>query len=450
MISDPPVSLWPDPEALGPLTDLYQLTMMAGYFASGLDSKRATFEMFVRKLPKGRAYLVFAGLEQAVGDLLRLAFAPAQVEAIRTLPAFANVAPAFFDQLLSLRFEGDLWAIPEGTVVFAGEPLIRVEAKLAQAQWVETLLLASIGYPTLVASKAARIVQASAGRPLYDFGLRRGHGPHAGMLAARASYVAGFAGTSNVDAAIRLGIPCTGTMAHSWVQSFDSETEAFKAFARVFPEASTLLVDTYDTPTGVRRASAIEPPIKAIRIDSGDLIEQSKRARIELDASGRGGVKILASGDLDEFRIAELLAADAPIDSFGVGTELVTSRDAPALSIVYKIVELEGRGRVKLSPGKKTYPLGKQVHRFRDANGRFAYDHVTRADESSSGEPLLVPILRKGRLAAPLPSLDEIRARCRQQLASLPDSVRPFDAQPHYPLTYSDALEREAEKLGVK
>ena len=246
---EPPVSLWPDPAALGPVTDLYQLTMMAGYAATGMDSAQATFEVFVRRLPKGRAFLVFAGLEQAIGDLLRLAFSPEQVELIRRLPAFAGVDPAWFDRLGDLRFEGDVWAVPEGTVVFAGEPIVRIEAALPQAQWVETFLIASLGYPTLVASKAARIVEAAAGRPCYDFGARRGHGPHAGMLCARASYLAGFAGTSQVEAAIRMGIPCVGTMAHSWVQAFADEPGAFEAFSRAFP-GSTLLVDTYDTPGG--------------------------------------------------------------------------------------------------------------------------------------------------------------------------------------------------------
>jgi nicotinate phosphoribosyltransferase len=450
MSNDPPVSLWPDPGALGPLTDLYQLNMMAGYFATGLADDRATFEMFVRKLPKGRAYLVLAGLEQAVGDVLRLRFSPEQVEAIRALPAFEHVSSEFFDRLLSFRFGGDIWAVPEGTVVFPGEPLIRVEAALPEAQLLETFLLASVGYPTLVASKAARVVEAAAGRPVFEFGLRRGHGPHAGMLAARASYLAGLTGTSNVEASLRQGIPCVGTMAHSWVQAFETEADAFAAYARVFPGATTLLVDTYDTPTGVLNAAAIDPAVQAIRIDSGDLLGLASIARASLDARGRNEVKILASGDLDEWSIADLVAGGAPYDGFGVGTELITSRDAPALSLVYKLVALNGRGRVKLSPGKKTYPLGKQIHRFRDRRGLFARDHVTRADEASEGEPLLVPFVLGGRLATPLPRLDDIRDHCRRQVAYLPEALRGLDAEPGYPLTYSDALESEAEKLGLK
>ena len=446
---EPPVSLWPDPAALGPVTDLYQLTMMAGYAAAGMDRSRATFELFVRRLPAGRAFLVFAGLEQALGDLLRLAFSREQAEAIRSLPAFAGIDPAWFDRLPDLRFLGDVWAVPEGTVVFPGEPLVRVEAPLPEAQWVETFLLASLGYPTLVASKAARIVEVAGGRPCYDFGARRGHGPHAGMLCARASYLAGFAGTSLVEAGLRLGIPCVGTMAHSWVQSFGAEGRAFEAFNRAFPH-STLLVDTYDTLEGVRRAAAVEPPPAAIRLDSGDLAGLATEARAILDGAGRHGVKIVASGDLDESRIRELLAAGAPIDGFGVGTELVTSRDAPALAMVYKLVELDGAGRIKLSPGKKTYPMGKQVHRLRDRSGHFAGDLVTRADEPADGESLLVPLILGGQLAGPLPGLDAIRERCRSQLASLPDALRGPEGRAVYPMAYSATLEREAERLGVR
>lgn len=444
-----PISLWPDPEALGPLTDLYQLTMMGGYYSLGMDRCQATFELFVRKLPKGRAYLVFAGLEQALGDLMRLAFSAEQVEAIRGLPVFAAASPAFFETLATIRFEGDLWAVPEGTVVFAGEPLIRVQAPLPQAQWVETLLLASVVYPTLVASKAARIVEAAAGRPVYDFGLRRGHGPYAGLLGARAAYLGGCAGTSNVEAAIRLGIACAGTMAHSWVQSFDDEADAFAAFAKLYP-GGTMLVDTYDTETGVRRAAGIEPPVGAVRLDSGDLDALSRKARAILDSAGRGETRIVASGDLDEFRIGDLVKAGAPIDAFGVGTELITSRDAPALGAVYKLVELDGAGRIKLSSGKQTYPMAKQIYRRRDVEGRFAGDQVTRADESAEGEPLLVPMLRGGRLAQPLPALEEIRSHCARQVDAMPDRLRGPDAEPDYPVAYSPLLENEAKRLASR
>jgi nicotinate phosphoribosyltransferase len=447
MSHEPPVSLWPDPEALGPVTDLYELTMMVGYLATGMASKRASFELFVRKMPPNRAYMVFAGLEQAVGDLMRLAFAPAQIDDIRRWPMFREVDPAILDALAAMRFRGDVWAVPEGTVVFPGETLLRVTAPLAQAQWVETYLVASLAYPTLVASKAARMVTVAGGRPLQEFGARRGHGPHTGFLAARAAYIAGFAGTSLAEAARLLGIPASGTMAHSWVQSFPDESSAFAAFARVFGASSTLLVDTYDTLEGVQRAAAIEPPVPAIRIDSGDLEDLTRRARAILDERGRRETRILVSGDLDEHRIAQLIRSGSPVDGFGVGTELITSRDAPAMSMVYKLVELNGEGKYKLSPAKKTYPMAKQVFRRRDAAGRFAGDHVTRADESAEGEPLLVPIVRDGELVRPLPSLEEIRSRCRDQLASLPDRLRPLDARPDYAITYSDALEADARRL---
>jgi nicotinate phosphoribosyltransferase len=444
-----PVSLWPDPDALGPVTDLYQLTMMAGYHAAGLDTARATFELFFRRLPPGRAYLVFAGLEQAVGDLLRLAFSDEQVEALRAWPAFRQVGPSFFDRLRALRFRGDVWSVPEGTVIFPNEPLVRVEAPLPQAQWIETFLIASLCYPTLVASKAARIVEAARGRPVYDFGARRGHGPHAGMLAARAAYLAGCAGTSLVEAARRLGIPCVGTMAHSWIQAFPNEPGAFAAFASAFPGATTLLVDTYETLGGVRHAAEIEPPVQAIRIDSGDLASSSRAARAILDERGRRETSIVTSGDLDEYRIAELVADGAPIDAFGVGTEMITSRDAPALSMVYKLVALDGRGTIKRSPGKRTYPLAKQAYRLTDGQGRFVGDHVTRADETSEGQPLLAPVISSGRLTAPLPDLDAIRDHCRRQLSALPDRLRGVSAEAGYPITYSTKLDDEARRLGL-
>jgi nicotinate phosphoribosyltransferase len=447
MNSKPPVSLWPNPDALGTLTDFYELTMMAGYHAAGMAGKKASFELYVRKLPEGRAFLVFAGLEHAIGDLLKLAFAPEQIDEIRRWPAFRDVEPSVMDKVAATRFEGDVFSVPEGTVVFAGETLLRVEAPLPQAQWVETHLLNSIAYPTLVASKAARIVAAARGKPLYEFGARRGHGPLAGLMAARSAMIAGFAGTSHVEAALRLGVPAVGTMAHSWIQSFPTETEAFSTFARVFPGNTALLVDTYDTAAGVRLAASIEPPVQAIRIDSGDLGALARQARAILDQHGRSSVKIVVSSDLDEHLIEELVNTGAPIDGFGVGTELITSRDAPALSMVYKLVELDGLGKFKLSPGKKSYPMAKQVFRRRDRSDRFCGDHVTRADESAEGQPLLVPILQAGRLVAELPSLDSIQNHCRAQLASLPERLRRLDAKPDYPVGYSEVLEADARRL---
>jgi nicotinate phosphoribosyltransferase len=449
MTPEPFVSLWPAPGSLGTITDLYELTMMAGYHASGMAEESATFEVFVRRMPPNRSYLVFAGLEQAVGDLMRLGFSAEQIEGLCTWPSLRDQPASFFEMLRGLRFTGDLWAAPEGTVVFPGETLVRVTAPLPEAQWVETFLLASLGYPTLVASKAARIVTAAEGRSLFEFGARRAHGPQTGLLAARAAYLAGFEATSHVEAALRLNIPCVGTMAHSWVQSFDSEAEAFAAYARSFPTSTTLLVDTYDTLEGIRAAATLDARVAAVRIDSGDLAILARQARTILDAHGRTDVKILGSGDLDEDQVAALVAVDAPIDGFGIGTELVTSRDAPALPMVYKLVELEGRGRYKLSPGKKTYPMAKQVYRHRDEAGRFAGDLVTRADEPApeGAEALLVPILRGGRLVDPPPSLEPARARCRSQLAALPEAFRKLDSVAVYPVSYSDLLEADALRI---
>ena len=449
MSADPPVNLDLDPDALGPVTDLYQLTMMAGYAAAGLANQRAVFEVFVRKLPPRRGYLIFAGLEQAIGSLLRMKFNRDQVEAIRRWPIFARIPPSWFEQLLDFRFEGDLWAIAEGSVVFANEPLLRIEATLPQAQLVETMLLAALGYPTLVASKAARIVDAAEGRGVIDFGARRGHGLQASFLNARAASIAGFVGTSQVEAARRLGIPALGTMAHSWVQAFATEAAAFQAFATAFPR-STLLVDTYDTAEGVRQAARIDPPVMAIRIDSGDLRAEAVQARQILDNHDRSAVEIVVSGDLDEDAIAALVAAKAPINSFGVGTELITSGGAPAISMVYKLVESGGVGRIKKSPGKRTYPLAKQVYRGLDPEGRMTHDRVVQAEEVvAEGEPLLEQYLAQGKLIRLLPDLNTIRTRSLQQRNQLRDAIRVLDPVDQYPIEYSKTLQAEATRLGL-
>ncbi len=444
-----PLSLWPDPSFLGTATDLYQLTMMAGYYETGMADSDATFELFVRRLPEGRRYLVFAGLEQAVGDLLRLAFSREQIAYLRTLEVFNKVGAEFFEWLASVRFNGDLYSVAEGTIVFGGEPLVRVRAPLPIAQWVETHLLASLNYPTLVASKASRIVQAAAGRPVYDFGARRGHGPHSAFLAARAGAIAGVSGTSHVEAGRRLGLPVVGTMAHSWIQSFATEFEAYQAFAHVFGANTILLVDTYQTLEGVRTAARLEPAPKAIRIDSGDLTALTSRARTILDQAGRNSVKIIVSGDLDEFKIAELVGQGAPIDSFGVGTQLITSADAPALSMVYKLVELNGVGRIKLSSGKKTYPMAKQIHRLIDGSGRFAKDMVTLAGEAAPGQALLEPVLQKGKLVRAVPGYSSAHMHYLEQINRLPTQFTSLASTSTYPLEYSLKLQDKARELGV-
>ncbi|RUL89033.1 nicotinate phosphoribosyltransferase [Tautonia sociabilis] len=447
MPSPPPVSLWPDPDALGPLTDLYELTMMAGYASEGMTETSATFELFVRTMPANRNYLVFAGLEQAIDGLARLRFSDDQIEWLRLHPMFSRIEASWFERLRSLRFTGDVWAVPEGTVMFPGEPMLRVRAPIDQAQWVETFLINALAYPTLAASKASRVVAAAAGRAVVEFGARRGHGPMAPFLAARSAYLAGFVGTSHAEAARRLGIPAMGTMAHSWVQSFEDERLAFAAFSRHFAGGVTLLVDTYDTIEGVRRAATIEPAVQAVRLDSGDLLQLSREARATLDALGRRSTRIFASGDLDERSIDRLVREGAPIDVFGVGTELITSRDAPAIGMVYKLVAVDGSGRIKLSTAKASLPLAKQVFRRRDSSGRFEGDVVALADEPEDGEPLLAPVMQAGRPVSCWPDLDAIRSRCASQVASLPDAIRGLDAAPPYPVQVSEALRLEASRI---
>jgi nicotinate phosphoribosyltransferase len=446
-----PQSLFPDDGRLGLLTDLYELTMAAGYHAHGLADRRATFELWVRRLPACRNFLVAAGLEQAVNYLLHLSFSPEQIDYLRDHPAFRAVPADWFDGLAGFRFAGDVWAVPEGAVVFPGEPLLRVTAPLAQAQVVETYLLTTLTAQTVVASKAARVTTAAGGRAVFDFGSRRAHGPQAGLLAARAAYLGGCVGTSNAEAGRLLGVPTLGTQAHSWIMTFDDEAEAFRKFGEVFPDSSTLLIDTYDTLRGVRRALASGAAMQAVRIDSGDLGELSKEVRKILDAGGRPDVKVVASGDLNEYKVRDLLAAGAPIDSFGVGTEMTVSRDDPALSAVYKLVELETghgpAGRVKRSAGKETYPFAKQVFRQSRPDGAFRGDVVARDGEPCEGEPLLAPVLRQGRLTGPLPTIEAGRARCQAQLDRLPRESLDLGPAPPYPVRVSAGLEAALHAL---
>ncbi len=435
-----------NPGFSGLATDLYQLTMAAAYHDNG-RGERASFEMFARKLPEGRSYVIVAGLEQALDYLRRLSFSAEEVEYLRGLPAFKHVSPKFFDYLRDLRFTGDVWAAHEGTVAFAGEPLLRVTAPLIEAQIVETYLLSTINFQTLIASKAARIVEAAQGRGIVEFGTRRAHGFEAGVYAARAAFIGGCVGTSNVETGKRFGIPVYGTAAHSFTMAFDREIDAFRAYFKVFPESSTLLLDTYDTIGAARLATEFGPKLRGVRLDSGDLVDLSKRVRAILDEAGMRRTKIFASGDLNEFKIAELIAAGAPIDLFGVGTDLSTSRDAPALGGVYKLVEIESGGRItpkiKLSLDKATYPYRKQVWRETASDGLFAGDVIGRADETDlPGEPLLEPVMRGGEILTALPNLREAQERARRQLARLPEPHRRLiDAKP-YPVRYSDKLEQ--------
>ena len=433
------------PSALA--TDLYQLTMMAGYDAAGYHA-RTTFELFVRELPEPRSYLVAAGLEQALEYLETLSFTSEEIEWLRSLPVFRNVPPRFFlDVLPAFRFTGEIWAVDEGEVVFANEPLLRVTAPAIEAQLVETALLATVGFQTSVASKASRIVDAARGRTLVEFGSRRAHGLEAACFAARAANLVGFQGTSNVEAGRRFGIPVVGTMAHSWVMAFEDEVEAFRTYMDVFGASTILLIDTYDTVRAARRIVDAGLLPAAVRLDSGDLGALAKEVRSIFDAGGLTA-RILASGDLDEHRIDELLAAGAPIDAFGVGTSISTVRDAPALGAVYKLVDTEDEGRhtpaIKLSTGKMTLPGLKQVWRVVDGGG-VAYDSLGLLGETQKGRPLLRCVMREGTRTMAGRSVGEIAKTAQRSREELPSRVRVIDRVEPVDVRLTPALTALAE-----
>jgi nicotinate phosphoribosyltransferase len=425
----------------GLLTDLYELTMAAGYFEAGLAGRTATFELSIRRLPKGRDFLIAAGLPQAVEYLRNLSFDASEIEYLRTVPQFAAVSSQFFAQLASFRFEGDVWAVPEGTPVFAGEPLMTVRGPLWQAQIAETYLLSMISFQSLIATKAALVVEAAEGRGVVEFGTRRAHSPEAGVLAGRAAYVGGCIGTSNVLAGFRYGIPVYGTAAHSWVLAFPDELDAHRALQKLLGPGTIYLIDTYDTLEGARKAASLGRPLWGVRLDSGDLAALSREVRRILDGAGLGDAKILASGDLEEHKIRALVAAGAPIDAFGVGTELATSADAPTLGAIYKLVEIEENGEArytaKFSEDKVTLPGAKQIYRSR------LRDVVTLAGESAEGEPLLEQVLAGGRLVRPLPEAQAARAHACASLAHL-GPPRTVDYSPKL-LALLDRVRRNTE-----
>jgi nicotinate phosphoribosyltransferase len=438
----------PRPPAL--LTDLYELTMAAAYFENNIRAT-ASFELFVRALPRDRGYLVAAGLEQALDYLEDLRFTPAEIDFLRRQEVFRQVSDAFFDSLKSFHFTGEVWALPEGTLVFAEEPLLRVTAPIAEAQIVETFLLSTLTFQTLIATKAARVVEAAQGRGVVEFGTRRAHGPEAGVLAARAAYIGGCIGSSNVEAGHRFGVPSYGTLAHSFVMAYAEEEESFRQFQRVFPEHSVLLVDTYDTLGAVEKIIQLGLRPRGVRLDSGDLVELSRAVRRRLDQAGLTETKIFASGDLNEFSIQEALARGAAVDFFGVGTELATSKDAPALSGVYKLVEMRADGtpppRAKFSEDKVSYPGRKQVFRFLDSQGLYDHDLIALAEEKPGGEALLTCVMRDGRRAAPSPSLAGIQQRARESLERLPTRYRQLQNPPVYPVRPSPALATLLEQV---
>jgi len=436
------------------LTDLYELTMCASYF----DNKRtepATFDLFIRKLPPNRSYYVFAGLEQALLYLKSLRFTSEQSEYLRT----QGFKEDFLNYLQGFRFSGDVWAVPEGTVVFPNEPLLRVTAPIIEAQLVESFLLNTVNLQTMITTKASRVVQAAQGKAVIEFGLRRTHGTDAAMKAARCSYIAGCNGTSSVLAGMRYGIPIFGTMAHSFVMFFDNEVEAFKAFAKTFPRSSTLLIDTYDNVKGAENATTVADELErkgfrlgGVRIDSGDLVEISKKVRELLDEKGLGYVKVFASGDLDEYKIQELLRTGAKIDAFGVGTRMSTSQDRPYVDIIYKLCEkMDKSGKfvptMKLSQGKITFPGRKQVYRVKDKSGNFVKDIISLHDESVEGTPLLVKVMEKGKIVYRLPKLEGIRENALENLSRLPDKYKRLERAPRYPVVVSPRLKNLLKEL---
>ena len=442
------------PRAVAPalVTDLYELTMAAAYQAQGIEHE-ATFELSVRSLPPTRRFLVVGGMEAALAGLEAFRFTTEDVDYLATLGVFPE---AFLDTLDDLRFTGEVWAVPEGEVVFPGEPLVRVTGPVVEAQVVETYLLNTIGSATMLSSKAARVAIATGERRFVDFSARRDHGADAALTAARATWTVGGVGTSLVAAGRRWGIPLSGTMAHSFVMAFDDERDAFRAYARSFPAGVVLLLDTYDTVAGARRAVEVARELAGdgitlagVRLDSGDLADLSRRVRDVLDDAGMTGVAITVSGDLDEHRIAALCRAGAPIDAFGVGTQLGTSADAPALGVIYKLVEDAEGPKMKLATGKVTLPGRKQVWRGDDG------DVVGLAGEHCPGRPLLRRVMAGGsRLAgADRPGgeepLDTIRARCVAALAALPDGVRSLEPAdgPSWPVTTSAGLAALADEV---
>ena len=438
-------------------TDFYELTMCASYF----DNKKfepATFDLFIRRLPENRGYLLFAGLEQVLLYLKSVKFTEKHLSYLKK----QGFDQHFLDYLRNFKFTGDVWAVPEGTVAFPCEPLIRVTAPIIEAQLVETFLLNTVNLQTMIATKASHVVNAAKGKAVIEFGLRRVHGVDAGIKVARSSYIAGCQGTSNVLAGLVYGIPVFGTMAHSFVMSYENEIDAFRAFAKTFPANSTLLIDTYDNIAGAEKAAIIAKELEeqgfrlsGVRLDSGDLAEISKKVRKLLDQKSLHYVRIFASGDLDEFKIADLLKKGAKIDAFGVGTKLGTSADKPYVDVIYKLCEtMSADGGfapiMKLSEGKGTLPGRKQVYRFKDEKGNFKKDMIALSDEKQSGEPLMVKVMEKGELVYDFPSLSEIRATAAENVARLPEKYQKVTGAPEYPVELSQDLKKLIRKLKAK
>lgn len=403
--------------------------MAAGYFAAGKHTETGTFEFTVRRLPRNRDFVLVAGLHRAIDYLLNLSFTAEEIAWLQGLPNFRNAPAGFWDYLAGFRFTGNVFAVPEGTVLYEGQPLLNIQAPLIEGQIPETFLLSAITFETLVASKAARIVHAAQGRNVVEFGTRRAHTPEAGVLGARSAYIGGCDGTSNTLAGFRYGVPVMGTAAHSWVMSFASETEAFRELQKLLGDRTVHLLDTYDTLAGARYAAALGGPLWGVRIDSGDFVDLSRKVRTILDDAGLKDAKIMASGDLEENRIADLIAQGAPIDAFGVGTELAVSGDAPSMGAIYKLVEIESGGEIRMtakhSPEKRTLAGAKQLFRFPD------HDVLALHDECISGsEAMLKPCILGGKLVQTLPGVEKIRARAKAGMTPWPTPARRTELSP--------------------
>lgn len=426
------------------LTDLYELNMAQAYLDQG-DNGEAVFEFFVRRLPQRRQFLLAAGLETALTFLENARFSPDEIAWLRTTGRFND---QMLDMLAAFRFTGDVHAMAEGTVFFPHEPILRITAPLQQAQIVESRIINIMHFQTLIASKAARMVLAADGKILSDFGLRSAHGAEAGMLASRASYIAGFGGAANVLAGMDYGVPVVGTMAHSFVQVHVDEISAFEKFARARPDSVILLIDTYDTIAGAKNVVALAPrlaadgiKVRGVRIDSGDLVAMSKAVRAILDAGGLTDAIILVSGGINEDVIAAHKAAGAPIDGYGIGANLTASQDAPVLDCAYKLQEYAGVPRRKLSEGKQTWPGRKQVWRSHDAAGTMSGDVLSTEDNRHPGDALITQVMSKGRRLSPPPSLADSRKRAAANLAQLPAPLRALETNSSYPLVVAERLQ---------
>ena len=435
------------------LTDMYQLTMLQGYYEQNME-ELAVFEFFVRKLPKNRGYLVAAGLEQVLTYLEQLRFSPDEIEWLAGTRLFK---PAVLDRLAAFRFTGEVHAMPEGTVFFPNEPILRITAPLPEAQLIESRLMNILHFQTLIASKAARSVLIAEDKLLVDFGMRRAHGSEAALLAARASYLAGFDGSATVSAGMSFGIPVYGTMAHSFVQTHSQESQAFVHFAEANPDNVVLLIDTYDTERAAQKVVDLVPSlqeqgikIKGVRLDSGDLADHANKVRSILDRGGLQDTTIFASGNIDEYKLDDLITQKAPIDGFGIGTHLDTSADAPYLDCAYKLQEYAGIARRKRSEGKATWPGRKQVYRHYDDSGVMIFDTVTLADAPCSGQSLLQSVMQGGTVTAHRPGLIEIREYTRDQLYRLPVALRKLSDTPAYSVVIAAELQALANWVDEK